>query len=60
MAGMLDDMKGKMSDKMGGMDDAMRERYQMLMNKKEQGKLDDSERSELDQMDSRMTDSGKQ
>jgi hypothetical protein len=51
MAGMLDNMK----DKMGDMSEEMRERMSMLENKAKDGRLDDSERSELEQLRSRMS-----
>lgn len=52
--GMMDDMKGKMS----GMTDDMQERYNMLMNKEQDGSITDAERDELMSIRQRMqTDS---
>jgi ABC-type histidine transport system ATPase subunit len=47
-------------DKMGNMDDAMRERYDMLMHKEREGRLTDSDRQELQQLRSRLGRPGNQ
>jgi hypothetical protein len=57
---MMDNMKNKLQDKMGGMDDAMKERYQMLKGKAQEGKLDDKTRAEYDQLRARFETHGKQ
>jgi hypothetical protein len=58
--GMLDNMKDQMQNKLGGMDDAMRERLQMLTSKAKEGRLSDSERSELEQLRARYENHDKQ
>ncbi len=54
MTGMMDNMK----DKMGDMSSEMRERMTMLETKAKDGQLDDTERSELEQLRSRMNMGG--
>jgi hypothetical protein len=49
--GLTDTMK----DKMDNMDDAMKERLQMLKNKEKDGALTDGDRSELQELKERMT-----
>ena len=58
--GMMDNMKDMAGDKMGDMGDEMKQRLEMLKNKEKSGDLNDSERSELQQLRSRMTNHGQQ
>lgn len=51
--GLMDNVKDKMDD-MGNMDDAMKERLQMLKNKEKDGTLTDGDRSELQQLKERI------
>lgn len=55
--GMMDDMKGKMSN-MGDAKDDMQDRYNHLMNKEQDGSITDAERDELMSLRRKMTDSG--
>jgi hypothetical protein len=56
--GLMDNVKDKMDD-MGSMDDAIKERFNMLKSKEQNGTLSDSERSEWQQLKDRMGNKGK-
>lgn len=51
--GLMDNVRDKTPD-MGNMDDAMKERLQMLKSKEKEGTLTDSDRSELQQLKERI------
>ena len=52
--GLMDNAKDKMGDMADNMDDAMKERLQMLKSKEKNGTLTDRDRSELQQLKERM------
>lgn len=56
MAGIMDNIK----DKMGDMSDEMKQRMHALKSKEQDGSINDSERTELQQMKDRMKGHGGQ